>query len=365
MYQVMLVDDSEVMLKEICRLKTWQETSNFMVSREARNGQEALRKLADASVDLVITDIRMPKVNGLELLQKIMEQGLAKLVVLLSEYQEFSYARQGLVSGAFDYLVKPVREADLKMLLARVSQYLGETAAKERRLRQLEEQVAKSPGAEYLAFEIRKLAEYVVTGNFQTEAIARNLVLIVSENLDFKKIEIIVQKATVEIVTKLEQEYPWLANFLNFELIRRVDYTALGEAGQLADAFVGLLVALIRKIKKLKLGDGRSRIVEQTCRYVLEHLNPNLTIQRLAKALFLHRSYLSEVFKRQTGMRLNEYIRLVKLERAKKMIRDGRLLNYQIAGQLGFKDVEYFSRLFKKYTGMLLSEYKESPVTIL
>jgi two-component system response regulator YesN len=365
MYQVMLVDDSEVMLKEIRRLKVWRETPNFMVRGEARNGHEALLKLAEAPVDLVITDIRMPKVDGLELLQKILEQGLAKLVVLLSEYQDFRYARQGLVLRAFDYLVKPIGETDLEMLLARVAQYLVETTAQERRLRQLEEQVAKSAGAEYLTFALQKLEEYVVAGKIQAEATARNLILILNETLDLKMIGIIVAKATAEIAAKLEQEYPWLVNFIDFEVLRKADYTQIQEVERLADVFAGFLVAVIQKINKLKPENGSNRILGQTCRYVLEHPDYSLTIKKLAEALFLHRSYLSEVFRRQTGMRLNEYIRLVKLERAKKLLMEGQLLNYQIAGQLGFKDVEYFGRLFKKYTGVLLSEYKESAGTHL
>jgi two-component system response regulator YesN len=364
MYQVMLVDDSEAMLKEIRRLKTW-EKPGFIVSAEARNGYEALLKLAAAPVDLVITDIRMPKVNGLELLQKITERGLAKLVVFLSEYQEFSYARQGMVLGAFDYLVKPVGEADLEKLLARVARRLYDMAAKERKLQQLEERVAKNAGADYLAFEIRKLTEYVVTRDFQAEGAARNLILILNETMDLRKIVIIAEKATAEIIAALQQHYPWLVNFINFELIQRVDCTKIKTADQLADAFAGLLVALMQRINKLKLGNGSNAILEQTCNYVLEHIGHDLTIKNLAEALFLHRSYLSEVFKRQTGMRLNEYIRMVKLERAKKLIVDGQLLNYQIANQLGFKDVEYFGRLFKKYTGMLPSEYYEAPVAIL
>jgi two-component system response regulator YesN len=104
MYKVMLVEDSEVMLKEIRRLKCWRDAPDFVVSYEARNGCEALQQLTGTPIDLVITDIRMPKVNGLELLQKIKERELAKAVVILSEYREFNYARRGMVLGAFDYL---------------------------------------------------------------------------------------------------------------------------------------------------------------------------------------------------------------------------------------------------------------------
>jgi two-component system response regulator YesN len=358
MFQVMLVDDSEVSLKALRRLTVWRETLNFMISSEAGNGCEALQKLTEAPVDLVITDIRMPKVNGLELLDKITKQGLAQVVVLLSEYQEFSYARQGIVSGAFDYLAKPVNEADLKKLLQRVTEYLAEKSAKNDYLRRIETQLEEKASPFYPEFEVRILAEYTALGNLHAETLAHSLVQTLRGTLDRMKIGFILQKAIGQIIAIVEQQHPWAGLFINLQLIRRLDYTGVKNPERLEDSLIGLVRELAVKIHKLYIGDGSNPIVKKVCCYVLENVDADLTIKNLAEALFLHRSYLSEVFKQQTGQRLGEYITMVKLERAKKLIEDGQLLSYQIAGKLGYKDVEYFSRIFKKYTGMPPSRYR-------
>jgi two-component system response regulator YesN len=362
MYQVMLVDDSEVVLKEIRQLKFWDRTTDFIINAEACNGADALLKLTEAPVDLVITDIQMPKVNGLELLEKITERGLAKIVALLSEYREFNYARQGMVLGAFDYIAKPLSDADLEKLLQRAARYLAEKAAKEKYLHQLEAQLEDNARSFYPEFEIRLLAEYAAFGNLQAESLARSLVKILSGSLSGIKTGFILQRAIAQIVAIVKQQHPWLGFFINLKLDRSLDYASLKNADRLGDAFVGLVRELAVTIDKLYLGNGNNIIVKQACNYVLQNVDTDLTIKSLAEALFLHRSYLSEVFKQQTGWRLNQYITTVKLERAKKLIGDGQLLGYQIAGQLGYKDVEYFSRIFKKYTGLPPSQYKESLV---
>jgi two-component system response regulator YesN len=357
MYHVMLVDDSEVSLKELKRLSLWRKAPDFMVGVEASNGAEALRKLAENPVDLVITDIRMPKVNGLELLEKIIKQGLAKVVVLLSEYQEFNYARQGLILGAFDYLAKPVREADLEKLLQRVARYLAEKTAQEQYLHQMEAQLEEKVLPFYPEFEVRLLAEYAVSGNLQAESLACSLVQALSGTLDRMKTGFIIQRAIAQIITIIEEEHSWIVFFINLKLIWRLD-ASMKNVERLEGALLGLIHELVVKANQLNLGKGNNPIVKQICGYVLENVDTDLTIKNLAEALFLHRSYLSEVFKQQTGWRLGEYITMVKLERAKKLIEDGQLLSYQIAGKLGYKDVEYFSRIFKKYTGMPPSRYR-------
>jgi two-component system response regulator YesN len=357
MYHVMLVDDSEVSLKEIKRLPIWRETPDFVLGVEAGNGAEALRKLVENPVDLVITDIRMPKVNGLELLERIVKQGLAKVVVLLSEYQEFNYARQGIISGAFDYLAKPVHEADLEKLLQRVARCLAEKAVQEQYLRQMEAQLEEKVLPFYPEFEVRLLAEYAASGNLQAESLTCALVHALNGTLDRMKIGFIIQRAIAQIITIIEQQHSWIVFFINLKLIWRLDATTKS-GDRLEEALLGLVHELVVKVNKLNLVKGSNAIVKQVCSYVLENVDTDLTIKSLAEALFLHRSYLSEVFKQQTGWKLGEYITMVKLERAKKLIEDGQLLGYQIAGKLGYKDVEYFSRIFKKYTGMPPSRYR-------
>lgn len=75
---------------------------------EARDGEEALSILKQNEVDLLITDIRMPKMNGIELVSRLSELERQPLVLVISGYDDFSYAVEMLRMGIFDYLLKPV-----------------------------------------------------------------------------------------------------------------------------------------------------------------------------------------------------------------------------------------------------------------
>ena len=74
MFKVMIVDDVEVMRRDVKRLKLWGESSGFIIEAEAVDGLDALEQLEKHSIDLVITDIRMPHVDGIELLRQISEK---------------------------------------------------------------------------------------------------------------------------------------------------------------------------------------------------------------------------------------------------------------------------------------------------
>lgn len=103
MYKVMLVDDYEIFRMEIKRMNIWKDNPQFQIVAEASNGIEAIAFLEKNQVDVLITDIRMPQIDGIELLKIASERKLCPVVILLSDYTEYNYARQCLVHGAFDY----------------------------------------------------------------------------------------------------------------------------------------------------------------------------------------------------------------------------------------------------------------------
>ncbi len=88
MYRVMLVDDEEIVRIELKRLLDW-EALGFEITIEARNGFDAISKLGQDTVDLVITDIKMPKIDGIELLRHLKENRLCSCIVFLSRLQRF------------------------------------------------------------------------------------------------------------------------------------------------------------------------------------------------------------------------------------------------------------------------------------
>ena len=124
MYRILLVEDDEALRYVYARMNAWQE-NGFCLAAQAANGKPALEQLDKERFDLIVTDIRMPFVDGLELLRELRRRAIQTPVILVSSYGEFEYAREGLVLGAFDYIVKPFCEEQLNAVLSRAAQSLS------------------------------------------------------------------------------------------------------------------------------------------------------------------------------------------------------------------------------------------------
>ena len=153
-YQVLLVDDEYYVRQSLLRRIRNLENEDFKVIGEAENGEEALDMLRKHDIQLVVTDIRMPVMDGLDLTRKILEQYPHILTVILTGYADFEYARKALRYGAFDYLLKPVSEESLDNLLSRARTRLSE-------LYELpEDEKNNMSGEEYVQLAIRYLNEH-------------------------------------------------------------------------------------------------------------------------------------------------------------------------------------------------------------
>lgn len=119
MYKVFIADDE---MWVIIGLKKLIEKSKlpFSVIGEANNGVTALEEVESKKPDVLITDIRMPGYNGLELINRVNEKRIDVKAVFISGYTEFEYARSAVRLGAFDYLLKPVEQEALNDVLERI-----------------------------------------------------------------------------------------------------------------------------------------------------------------------------------------------------------------------------------------------------
>ena len=152
--RILLVDDEYYVRQSLLRRIRNLENEDFKVIGEAENGEEALDMLRKHDIQLVITDIRMPVMDGLDLTRKILEQYPHILTVILTGYADFEYARKALRYGAFDYLLKPVSEESLDNLLSRARTRLSE-------LYELpEDERNNMSGEEYVQLAIRYLNEH-------------------------------------------------------------------------------------------------------------------------------------------------------------------------------------------------------------
>lgn len=119
--KVLIVDDEPYMIDYIKKLVDW-ESYGFEQVLTANGGSLARDLIEKHHPDLLITDIKMPKISGLDLSQMIDENQLGTKVIIISGYGEFEYAKQALRYGVSEYLVKPVLKKDLVEALERILQ---------------------------------------------------------------------------------------------------------------------------------------------------------------------------------------------------------------------------------------------------
>ncbi len=106
MHKVLIVEDEDIMRKGLMFMPKWQEVDCIVVG-EAVNGQDGLEKIRRLQPDIVIVDINMPVMDGLEMLEKSIEE-YGYDAIIVSGYGEFEYAQKGISLGVTEYLLKPI-----------------------------------------------------------------------------------------------------------------------------------------------------------------------------------------------------------------------------------------------------------------
>lgn len=119
MYKLLLVDDEYMILECLKYLLPWQELG-FEIVKTCRSAKEALAYLNEHPIDLLITDITMPEMSGIEMVSQAQSKGNFFATIILSGYQEFTYVKQGMQLGVKNYLVKPVDKEELLTTVQKV-----------------------------------------------------------------------------------------------------------------------------------------------------------------------------------------------------------------------------------------------------
>jgi two-component system response regulator YesN len=132
----MIVADDEIWIRErIINSINWAEIG-VTIAGEATDGEEALALCRALAPDIILTDIRMPVINGLEFLSALREDSINSKVIIISGYSDFEYAQKALKLGAFDYMLKPIENNDLIQI---VKKCVGQIEAEEYKNKILEQ----------------------------------------------------------------------------------------------------------------------------------------------------------------------------------------------------------------------------------
>lgn len=116
LWKLVIVDDEPIILKGLVETYDWEDMG-FSLAGTAENGEAALELIRRTEPDLVLTDVRMKKMTGLDLIERVREFNEEVLFVVISAYRDFEYARKACEVGAFSYLLKPVEEEKLREVI--------------------------------------------------------------------------------------------------------------------------------------------------------------------------------------------------------------------------------------------------------
>ena len=128
MLKVLVVEDEELIRRGIVLAVDWAALDCVVVG-EAANGEEALEAVERLGPTLIITDLKMPRMDGIELLRRLRESGNNVYVIILTAYDSFEYAQSALRLGAVDFLLKPFHDGDLEMAVQRLQKRMSSAAA--------------------------------------------------------------------------------------------------------------------------------------------------------------------------------------------------------------------------------------------
>lgn len=145
-YKVIFVED-EIITREGIRDNVDWSGNGFTLCGEASDGEMALQLLQAVKPDLLITDIKMPFMDGLQLSRIVRERMPWVKIVILSGHDEFLYAQEAIKLGVTEYLLKPVTVPDLNMVLRKIAKKLEQERAEQENLRRLHDQLEESQAA--------------------------------------------------------------------------------------------------------------------------------------------------------------------------------------------------------------------------
>ncbi len=409
--KVFLVDD-EIVIREGIRESFPWEGSGYTLVGEAPDGEMALPMIRDTNPDIVITDIKMPFMDGIELCRTLRGQMPWIGIIVLSGYDEFEYARQCIQLGVREYLLKPINAEDLRGVLDKVSAQIiterknlehaaslrarmesGSRFVREKLIGSLFSDEASEDDAHTVIEQLRSMgcpvpaAYYVVidsaftpTGEGQeaAAALADSSGGIVHTSASRTGTRLLVLGDSSEDAE--ERAYAF-ANSLVRELERTgcsQIRTGIGEIVDKPEEIINsfktarhirhLLVkrteeqAFILGVREMgePAEDTRTpSVINDAKLYMAQHFSdPNLMLQDVAKAVNMSNSRFSTVFSQQNGQTFTEYLIYLRLNRAKELLRRTNMKSAQIARESGYNDAHYFSYIFKKNTGITPSEYR-------
>lgn len=343
------------------------EGHGFRICGQASDGEEALELIGNMKPDLVITDISMPVMDGLQLIEhstKVLN--LSCHFIVLSGHDDFSFAKQALTCGVLDYWLKPIDVDEIHQSLARLYREWSQRDAKRKSAESSPTSLEMEwniPEVGYTLFEAEDdLLSSLQDGNKAAIDEAAERLCAQLERSFEGDIE-----ARKKFLSKVLLEISW--KWLEAEVVSsNATVTAEGKAGlpipilpNDVDSWQNVLTSYAHKVAdQLTRKSSENGVVWEVTRLVRERYHEPLQLQTIAKALHFQPAYLGQLFKKQMGMSFLDYVHCTRIEESRKLLRRFDMKVADVARAVGYTDPEQFAAKFKQWMSMTPSQYKNS-----
>ena len=339
MYKLLLVDDEPMIRKGLVKM-IQSRIDSIRDIRTAENGEEALILIEQDEPNFLFTDIRMPKLDGLELCRIVSENYPNIQLVVITGYDDFDYARRCISYGVKEYVLKPVT----KRSMAEVVQ----------RLIQAERKREQAVISLYRFHEwVERMAEAVWT--MQEDALARQVDLIFQElrnaQVPFSRMKLVVRELSSMLNTRLNERDI-------FPLALHCSVDEADTPNQLKERLFACTGEAVEQLRMKRRGKIRDPI-EEAKMYIENNLSRDFSLEEVAERVGLNASYFSQLFKQMTGETFAQYRIRRRIERAKKLLAVPHHKITDVSYEVGYADHPHFTKTFKKATGFTPSEYRE------
>jgi len=403
MYKIVLVDDEHIELETLKSYVPWEEMG-LEVAGVARNGREALAKVEELSPDVVMTDVRMPLMDGIQFAREARKRWPHLIIIFMSGYDDFAYVKSALLLGAADYLLKPLDLDELEALVANI------------KVRAMEEERNRLSARALAAQYTKELLHEKQPQLLQNDILALNQLLeqLMPSAADMYSLAVIFFEAA-PLQTDLPPDAAQLSKKAQHELLRLSASTQSLIVEWSDGRFVGLfapsaelvmpqwhesllaicpwtvtvmypqpiaLNQLYEACTHLQQLRGRQMTKQSGGQYILatalapEHTDRHtglmhhvqslidreygnsLTIEYLAEAVYLSPNHLRTLFKDYTGFTVLEYMTKVRMERAAELLRDTGMKIHEISSHVGYESASHFCSVFLKKRGVTPNQYR-------
>lgn len=335
--RLLIVDDEPIIRTGLSKMAN-QFSPSFSEIITAENGIAALDIIRTQDPEIVMTDIRMPKMDGLELCRIIHEEYNHIQTIVISGHSDFEYAQKCMQYGVKHYVLKPVTTSDVHDVLndlikhtqkpyVSISKYMGWIDRMEQciwSLQQDEMEVLLEEWREYCLSSGMNLSQVVELG-----------------------------KDCINLLIR------------RFEARSYVPVMA-GENQTLFENKIAALIAFEEKLRKLMedltmLRNGNFKDpIEEAKAYIESHLSKEITLEEVAGMIGLTPTYFSSLFKKLTKETFVQYRIKKRMEKAQSLLSVPHVKIVDVASEVGYDDYPHFTKTFKKVTGVSPSEYRSS-----